>query len=369
MIRNRLLFIFGTRPEAIKLAPLILLAKEQPDIFEVKVCVTAQHREMLDQVLDFFEIKPDYDLNLMKENQNLSSLSAEILSALNPVFEDFSPDLVFVQGDTTTAFIGALSAFYHQCKVAHVEAGLRTYNKNEPFPEEINRQLCTKLADYHFAPTEAAKSNLLKEGVLESSIMVTGNTVIDALFMASKKVDISQNRFDLDDSKKMILVTLHRRENLGDKLEDICSALLELSNRDDVEIIFPVHLNPKVRKIVFGMLDGKPNIKLIDPASYPDFIYMMMKSYLIITDSGGIQEEAPSLNKPVLVTREVTERQEAVEAGTVLLVGTQKQNILDAALNLLDSPSEYQKMISRANPYGDGSASGVVLGRVVSYEL
>jgi len=364
--KARILFIFGTRPEAIKLAPLI---KEFQNIseFEVKVCVTAQHREMLDQVLNFFEITPDYDLNLMKPNQSLFKLTANIIESLENVLNDFEPDLIFVQGDTTTAFAGALAGFYKKIKVAHVEAGLRTYHKYSPFPEEINRVLVGHIADYHFAPTEKAKKNLYREGITEN-VWVVGNTVIDALFLGLDIIKAQGEEsyykyFDfLDFSKKIILVTGHRRESFGEPFRNICLALKEIADSfQDVEIIYPVHLNPNVRKPVNEILNGHPRIHLIEPLAYPYLIWLMSKSYLILTDSGGIQEEAPSLGKPVLVMRDVTERTEGIKAETAKLVGTNKEKIILDTAKLLEGLEEYNKMAKAINPYGDGKASNRIL--------
>lgn len=365
--KAKALFIFGTRPEAIKMAPVIkeFLADNS---FETKVCVTAQHREMLDQVLNFFEIIPDFDLNLMKPNQNLYTITADVITKLKDVLEEFEPDYVFVHGDTTTTMAASLASFYHGTKVCHVEAGLRTFNKKAPFPEEINRQITGRITDIHFAPTDTSKKNLLEEKVSNHSILVTGNTVIDALMESVSKVreDIPariqeiQNKFD--PSKKWILVTGHRRENFGDGFLNICKALKDIAEaREEVEIIYPVHLNPNVQEPVFKLLNSTKNIHLIDPLDYPSFVWLMDKSYFIITDSGGVQEEAPSLGKPVLVMRDTTERPEAVEAGTVKLVGTNKELIVESALNLIDNDELYATMSKAHNPYGDGQASGRIL--------
>ncbi|WP_456480616.1 non-hydrolyzing UDP-N-acetylglucosamine 2-epimerase [Nautilia sp.] len=362
----KILFIFGTRPEAIKLAPLIYQFKQQKG-FEVSVCITAQHREMLDQVLSFFKIKSDYDLNIMKPNQSLFTLSSDLIKMLEKVLEDCNPDIVFVQGDTTTAFFSALASFYKKIKVAHVEAGLRSQNKYSPFPEEVNRVLIGHIADYHFAPTEQSKQNLLNEGIAKN-VWVVGNTVIDALFLGLKIIknhgeDVYFNFFDfIDFSKKIILVTGHRRENFGKPFEEICFALKEIADlNDDVEIVYPVHLNPNVREPVKKIIGTHPKIKLIEPLNYPYFIWLMSKSYLILTDSGGIQEEAPSLGKPVLVLREVTERKEGIKAGTSKLVGTKKGNIVKETLKLLNDSQQYQNMTKAVNPYGDGKTSYRIL--------
>ena len=359
---KKILLVFGTRPEAIKMAPLVNEFSKHKDKFITKVCVTAQHREMLDQVLDFFEINPDYDLNLMKPGQNLYHLTADVLTEMKNVFEDFEPDFVFVHGDTTTSTATALAAFYAQIKVCHIEAGLRTYDKWSPFPEEMNRQLTGKIADYHFAPTLSSRDNLIKDGVSDNHIIVTGNTVIDALLFAEKKVD---NIFDeqieflksiVDKSKKIVLVTGHRRENFGDGFINICNALKELAINNEVQIIFPVHLNPNVKEPVYSILGNSESIKLIDPLAYPAFVWLMKQSYLIITDSGGIQEEAPSLGKPVLVMRDTTERPEAVDAGTVKLVGTDAVIIEKSVSELLEDTALYNQMAEAHNPYGDGTS-------------
>ncbi|KRD07487.1 UDP-N-acetyl glucosamine 2-epimerase [Flavobacterium sp. Root901] len=364
------LIVFGTRPEAIKMAPLVQEFKKHSDIFETRVCVTAQHREMLDQVLDFFNIQPDYDLNLMKANQNLYSLTADIIIGLKEVLENFKPDYVYVHGDTTTTMAASLASFYSGAKICHVEAGLRTNFKRTPFPEEMNRQLTGRIADYHFAPTEASKENLLKENIASETILVTGNTVIDALIDSSKRVEEIYN-LEIENLKKIvkkdvktILVTGHRRENHGDGFIRICEALREIALiNQDVEIIYPVHLNPNVKRPVYEILSGIDNIKLIEPLAYPAFVWLMDKSYLIITDSGGVQEEAPSLGKPVLVMRESTERPEAVVAGTVILVGTNKELIVNEANKLLNDEDKYTRMSVLHNPYGDGKACE----RIVNY--
>ncbi|WP_392437694.1 non-hydrolyzing UDP-N-acetylglucosamine 2-epimerase [Cruoricaptor ignavus] len=359
----KILLIFGTRPEAIKMAPLVREFQKY-DEFETRVCVTAQHREMLDQVLRFFEITPDYDLDLMQPGQNLYTLTANILLNLKGVIEDYNPDFVFVHGDTTTTMAASIAAFYGGAKVCHVEAGLRTHNKLAPFPEEINRQITGRIADFHFAPTESAKQNLLQENITEDSIIVTGNTVIDALLTSVEKVqtlddeEISNLKSVIDDGKKIVLVTGHRRENHGEGFIRICRALKQIAvGNSDVQVIYPVHLNPQVQKPVYEILSGVENIKLIDPLSYPAFVWLMNKSYLIITDSGGVQEEAPSLGKPVLVMRDTTERPEAVNAGTVILVGTDTEKIISETSKLLSDKKIYQDMSALHNPYGDGLAS------------
>ncbi|MBT8236288.1 MAG: UDP-N-acetylglucosamine 2-epimerase (non-hydrolyzing) [Bacteroidia bacterium] len=369
MVKKNLI-IFGTRPEAIKMAPLISAFAKDQDRFETKVCVTAQHREMLDQVLEFFEIKPDYDLNLMKPGQHLYGLTAAIIESLKPVLEDFKPDFVFVHGDTTTTMATSIAAFYARAKVCHVEAGLRTHNKWAPFPEEMNRKITGCLADYHFAPTETSFDNLIKENTKKEQIIITGNTVIDALQFSTQKVsegqfsdlEIEQLKKTLNFEKKLILVTGHRRENHGQGFLNICDALKTLAKEhEDIDIIYPVHLNPKVQKPVYEILGDQPNIHLIDPLGYPAFVWLMNQSYLIITDSGGVQEEAPSLGKPVLVMRETTERPEAVEAGTVVMVGTSPEKIISEANELIRNPDRYKEMSARHNPYGDGLASKRIL--------
>jgi UDP-N-acetylglucosamine 2-epimerase (non-hydrolysing) len=362
-MKKKNLIIFGTRPEAIKMAPLVKEFKNNNKYFQTKVCVTAQHREMLDQVLEFFEIVPDYDLNLMKPGQNLYGLTADIITNLQSVLEDFKPDYVYVHGDTTTTMAGSIAAFYSGAKVCHVEAGLRTHNKYAPYPEEINRQITGRICDYHFAPTQTSETNLLKENIKQDSILITGNTVIDALLDSVKKVN--ENPSDLIKKIKIkiknrdvILVTGHRRENHGVGFERICNALKRIAlDNENRLVIYPVHLNPKVQEPVKRILSDVNNILLIDPLAYQDFIWLMNRSKIIITDSGGVQEEAPSLGKPVLVMRDTTERPEAVEAGTVLLVGTNEDLIVNKALNLLNNKYDFTKMSKLHNPYGDGLAS------------
>ncbi|RCU42598.1 UDP-N-acetylglucosamine 2-epimerase (non-hydrolyzing) [Chryseobacterium lacus] len=363
------LIIFGTRPEAIKMAPLIKEFNNHPD-FQTKVCVTAQHREMLDQVLDFFDLKPDYDLNLMRPNQNLYSLTADIITQLKTVLEDFVPNFVYVHGDTTTSMAASIAAFYSGSKVCHIEAGLRTNNKLSPFPEEINRQITSRIADYHFAPTEISRQNLLNEGISKDDIIITGNTVIDALLISKERVanlnskEINSLKNLLNSDKKTILVTGHRRENHGEGFINICEALKQIALEfPDVQIVYPVHLNPHVRKPVYEILSEIKNIFLILPLSYPAFVWMMKECYIIITDSGGVQEEAPSLGKPVLVLRDTTERPEAVQAGTVILVGTDKKKIVNEVTELLKNKKRYAKMAELQNPYGDGKACK----RIVNY--
>jgi len=359
-----LLFIFGTRPEAVKMAPLIKEFQKYPDEFNVRIAVTGQHREMLDQVLKFFNIQPDYDLNLMKPNQTLFDVTADALRGMEKILDEVQPNLIIVQGDTTTVFTGALAGFYKKIPIAHLEAGLRSGDKYSPFPEEINRILTGHIADYHWAPTEQAKKNLLSEGIKEEKIHVVQNTVIDALLLAlellKKEGDTKYLEFfkDIDFNKKIVLVTAHRRESFGDPFENICNAVKELSSKyPNVEFVYPVHLNPNVREIVYRILSDIPNVHLIEPLDYPYMVWIMNKSYIVLTDSGGVQEEAPSLGKPVLVLRDVTERQEGVDAGTAKLVGTDKELIVTEASKLLDNQEEYSKMAKSVNPYGDGKAS------------
>lgn len=352
------------------MAPLVKAFQKFPEKFDTRVCVTAQHREMLDQVLSFFEITPEYDLDLMKPNQNLYSLTSDIITGLHPILDDFSPDYVFVHGDTTTTMATGLAAFYSGAKVCHVEAGLRTFNKRSPFPEEMNRCVTGALADIHFSPTRASEDNLLKENKPPESILVTGNTVIDALRLSVKKVstpdfenkEIEFLKGTMSAGKRIVLVTGHRRENHGQGFIDICSALKTIAlNNQDVDIIYPVHLNPNVQKPVYELLNAVENIKLIAPLSYPAFVWLMNRSYLIITDSGGVQEEAPSLGKPVLVMRDTTERPEAVASGTVLLVGTNVDKITSETQKLLDNQKHYNDMSAKHNPYGDGTACAKIV--------
>lgn len=362
---KKVLLVFGTRPEAIKMAPLALSLKMLDNQFETKVCVTGQHREMLDQVLSLFELEPDFDLNLMKPGQTLADITSGVLKGLTDVFDTWLPDIILVHGDTATTFAASLAAYYHKIKVGHVEAGLRTGDIYSPWPEEANRQLTSVLTQYHFAPTQNSYDNLIKENIDATNIVVTGNTVIDALLTVKEKVEKDQDmqarfaqQFDfLDASKRLILVTGHRRENFGQGFEDICLALANIAKKNpDVQIVYPVHLNPNVQKPVNELLSGIDNIKLIEPQDYLPFVYLMNKSYLILTDSGGIQEEAPSLGKPVLVMRDTTERPEAVSAGTVKLVGTNPVVIESSVMELLENQDLYKKMTEAHNPYGDGTA-------------
>lgn len=371
----KILSVFGTRPEAIKMAPLVRLLGEDSR-FNSRVCVTAQHRQMLDQVLELFNILPHYDLNVMKPGQSLSTLTASILTGLEPVLEEFKPDVVLVHGDTTTCFAASLAAFYKKLPVAHVEAGLRTGNLFSPWPEEANRKLTGSLATLHFAPTDTAKENLLREGVPESNITVTGNTVIDALLFARGRLanvawpnEGSEKWFtNLRDSADLVLITGHRRENFGDGFERICRAILTLAaDLPEVDFLYPVHLNPNVHGPVNALLGGLPNVHLVAPLEYLPFVYLMNRARIILTDSGGIQEEAPSLGKPVLVMRDTTERPEAVEAGTVRLVGTDMRQIVDGVQTLLHDKVAYAKMTMASNPYGDGRASERIVDALLAW--
>lgn len=359
----KVLSVFGTRPEAIKIAPIVRLLKETPGV-ESRVCVTAQHRQMLDQVLELFQITPDYDLDLMRDNQSLAQISASIFTRLDPVLESFQPDWVLVVGDTTTVVTTSQLAYYRRIKLGHVEAGLRTHNKWHPFPEELNRRIATVIADLHFAPTEWSKGNLLREGVDEKNILVTGNSVIDALHFVAQQPEPQQitellERLEVRGpaARRLILVTAHRRESIGQPLENICQALKELASRGDVEIVDPVHLNPNVQAPLNRFLKGTPHITLLPPLDYLPMVHLMKHAKLILTDSGGLQEEAPSLGIPVLVLRETTERPEGVEAGTLKLVGTETSQILREANHLLDDPIAHAKMARATNPYGDGHAA------------
>ena len=359
MIRIKVMTIFGTRPEAIKMAPLVK-ALEQCGSIESIVCVTAQHREMLDQVLEIFEITPDYDLNIMQQRQSLTGITARVLEGLDEVMKKVCPDIVLVHGDTTTTFAASLAAFYNKIKVGHVEAGLRTFDKYFPYPEEINRKLTGSIADLHFAPTITNKQNLINENVQEDRIFVTGNTVIDALNTTVSRDYMFETEIlrKLDYTKrKIILVTAHRRENLGEPLENICNALKALVDQyEDVEIVYPVHLNPAVKETVFAILGDLPRTHLIAPLNVQELHNLMHKSYMVLTDSGGLQEEAPSLGKPVLVLRNETERPEAVEAGTVKVAGVDRDNIFQMASALIEDRAAYDKMAKAVNPYGDGHA-------------
>ena len=369
MNKKKIMLVFGTRPEAIKMAPLVHALKAELELFELKVCVTSQHRQMLDQVLKVFDIKPDIDLNLMRQDQNLSNLTSLILNEMQNIFIQYRPDIVLVHGDTTTTLATSMAAFYASIPVGHVEAGLRTYDMKAPYPEEFNRQITSKITKWHFAPTELSQKNLLSEGFDKFSITVTGNTVIDALYWVLKRIDRDKNRRKKLENflnskllinwrdKDFVLVTAHRRENFGDGFLHICSALKELASKyPKISFVYPVHLNPNVSKPVYEILRSFSNIHLIKPLEYEPFVYLLKHSYLVLTDSGGIQEEAPSLGKPVLVMRDVTERPEAVEAGTVEIVGSSHQRIVQSVSRLLDDKKHYKNMSHAHNPYGDGLA-------------
>ena len=368
MKKIKVMTVFGTRPEAIKMAPLAIELEKNPEIESI-VCVTAQHREMLDQVLDLFEIKPDYDLDIMKERQSLLGITTRVLEGLDNVMKEAKPDIVLVHGDTTTSFVGALAAFYNQITVGHVEAGLRTYDKYSPFPEEMNRNLTGRIADMHFSPTVQNRENLLKENISSEDIFITGNTVIDALKTTVREGYVFQNDVlnQLDfENKRIIVVTAHRRENLGEPLENICNALKQIvTEYEDVELVYPVHLNPAVRETVFGILGDVPGVHLIDPVTVDDLHNAISRSFMVMTDSGGIQEEAPALAKPVLVLRRETERPEAVKAGTVKLAGVDRNVIVEMAKDLLDNEESYKKMAHAANPYGDGNASERIIKAIL----
>jgi UDP-N-acetylglucosamine 2-epimerase (non-hydrolysing) len=364
----KVLFVFGTRPEAIKLIPLILAMKGD-SYFNVHICVTAQHREMLDQVLGIFEIQPDFDLNVMTHNQTLAELTARTLEGTNRVISVLKPDVCIIQGDTTTVLSAALGCYYNKVKVIHIEAGLRSFDKFQPYPEEINRTLVTHIADYHFAPTKRAKENLLKENICDSRIFVTGNTVVDTLHIIKSKIDnnvLLPGNDDviqiLKERSRFILVTSHRRENFGNGIESICNAIGRFAARYPlINIVFPVHLNPNIRKPVHDKLDKYSNVHLLQPLDYFSFVALMSECYLVLTDSGGIQEEAPSFGKPVLIMRRTTERPEAIEAGLSRLVGSDEENILMNMIELVEDEKTYSRMSNGLNPYGDGNASGRIL--------
>jgi UDP-N-acetylglucosamine 2-epimerase (non-hydrolysing) len=368
---RRILVVFGTRPEAIKLAPLLRLLKSRTDLFQTSVCVTAQHREMLDQVLDVFSIRPDFDLHLMLPLQTLFQLTSRALSGLEKVMDDARPDMLIVQGDTTTTLCGALAGFYRHVPVGHVEAGLRTGDLRQPFPEEFNRVLVSRVSALHFAATEWAAANLRREGVPDDAIFVTGNTGIDAVLHVRDELEAGRlagiSEPPLDPSRKVIVVTAHRRESFGAGFDRICAALARLGERDDVQIVYPVHPNPNVQDPVNRRLRGCRNICLVPPLSYVSFVDLMRRSFLVITDSGGVQEEGPSLGKPILVLREKTERPEAVTAGTVRLVGTDENRIVSEASALLDDPAAYAAMARRHNPYGDGQASRRIVAAIQKF--
>ena len=371
---KRILLVFGTRPEAIKMAPLVKEFQKYPEKFKTIVCVTGQHREMLDQVLRIFDIQPDYDLNIMKQGQDLYDVTARVLTGMREVLKETQPDIVLVHGDTTTSTAAALAAFYQQIPVGHVEAGLRTHNIYSPWPEEMNRQITGRIATYHFAPTSLSKDNLLQEGVSEERIIVTGNTVIDALYMVVEKIKndgilscelekvLKASGYDigrLSDGRKLVLITGHRRENFGDGFISMCKAIKSLSEKyPEVDFVYPMHLNPNVRKPIYEVFgeSQRANLFFIEPLEYLSFVYLMEKSAIVLTDSGGIQEEAPGLGKPVLVMRDTTERPEALEAGTVKLVGTDYDKIVNEVSGLLDNQEYYEKMSKAVNPYGDGKA-------------
>ena len=376
MAKKKVMLVFGTRPEAIKMCPLVKEFQKNPDEFETIVCVTGQHREMLDQVLTIFDVKPDFDLNIMKQGQDLYDVTARVLTGMRDVFKECKPDVVLVHGDTTTSTAAALAAFYQQIPVGHVEAGLRTHNIYSPWPEEMNRQITGRITTHHFAPTPLAKQNLLRENVAENQIIVTGNTVIDALYMVVDKIKkdkclqqelkemLKKAGYDtarLDSSRRLVLITGHRRENFGDGFISMCTAIRDLANKyPEVDFVYPMHLNPNVRRPiheVFGEdLTQHTNLFFIEPLEYLSFVYLMEKSTIVLTDSGGIQEEAPGLGKPVLVMRDTTERPEALESGTVHLVGTNYDKIVEEVSTLLDDAKAYQRMSQAVNPYGDGMA-------------
>ena len=379
---NKVLVVFGTRPEAVKMAPLVKQLEARRDTFETRVCVTAQHRTMLDQILEAFDIQPHYDLDIMTAGQDLYDITANVLAGIRPVLAEFRPDVVLIQGDTTTSFVTALAAYYEQIDVGHVEAGLRTNNIYSPFPEEINRQLTTRLAKYHFAPTVLNRDNLLAENVDADRIAVTGNTVIDALLMVVARIESDRARRDrvtghilqaglkaavLESENPMVLVTGHRRESFGAGFVNICEAIRDVATRrKDVNIVYPVHLNPNVREPVGDILAGIPNVHLMEPVSYEEFVHLMNGAYLLLTDSGGVQEEAPALGKPVLVMRENTERPEAVEAGTAKLVGTDRAEIVARVEELLSDADAYRRMATATNPYGDGTAAEQIVAYLSS---
>jgi UDP-N-acetylglucosamine 2-epimerase (non-hydrolysing) len=370
-MKIKVLLVFGTRPEAIKMAPLIK-ALSKNSCFETKVCVTGQHRSMLDQVLSLYNITPDYDLNIMSMNQTLSDITQLTMQGLEKVFDEFKANWVIVQGDTNTTFAASLAAYYRKISVAHVEAGLRTNNIYSPWPEEINRQLTSRIATLHFPPTRIAQNNLLAEGISEKKTLVTGNTVIDALLETVSLLDTNSALMKkheelfpfLNSQKKLLLITSHRRENFGGSLQQICRALLRLAARDDVQVVYPVHLNPNIYDTVNELLGNQKNIFLISPQEYLPFVYLMLKSYIILTDSGGVQEEAPTLGKPVLVVRDTTERPEGIQAGTCLLIGTNENDIVKKVEEFLKNKTLYAQMCAASNPYGDGKASQRIVERL-----
>ena len=384
---HKILIVFGTRPEAIKMAPVVKEFQKYPDNFQTIVCVTGQHRQMLDQVLNVFDIVPDYDLHIMQKNQDLYDVFTIILLKMREIIKVVKPDLVFVHGDTSTSTASALAAFYQQIPVAHVEAGLRTYNIYSPWPEEMNRQITARLATYHFAPTNRAKENLIRENINENQITVTGNTVIDALRIIIQRISSSTllsesiinqiikkgyNLNRLTDARRLILITGHRRENFGKGFSNICKAIQTLAEKfPDFDFLYPVHFNPNVRKSVNEILENSTNenLFLIDPVDYLPFVYLMQHSYIVLTDSGGIQEEAPELGKPVLVMRETTERPEALESGTIELVGTDREKIISSVSRLIQDKGQYQSMVNRQNPYGDGKASEIIVKFLVKNKI
>lgn len=379
-LKLKILSVFGTRPEAVKMAPIVLRLKATPEI-ETRVCVTAQHRQMLDQVLELFQIKPDYDLDLMRENQSMAQISAGIFTHLDPILAEFNPDWVLAVGDTTTVVTTSLLAFYRRIKFGHVEAGLRTHNKWHPFPEEMNRRLATTTADLHFAPTQWSRQNLLNENIPTESVIVTGNPVIDALMHVSKQDEPKEIKDLLEklgvrgegtgelETRRLILVTAHRRENFGTPIENICYAIKELAMRGDVEIVYPIHLNPNVQEPVNRILGNVPHVTLLPPLDYLPMVHLMKCATVILTDSGGIQEEAPAFGIPVLVMRETTERPEGVEAGTLKLVGTETSRIVQEATRLLDDPAAYAEMAKTGNPFGDGHASERIVEALLKTQI
>ena len=368
---KKIMVVIGTRPEAIKLSPVVLELQRHPAHFETQICVTGQHREMLDQMLRVFALRPDYDLGVMKPGQNLAEVTAACVTGLDGILRDKRPDLMLVQGDTTTTFAASLAAYYHHIQVGHIEAGLRTGKKNDPFPEEVNRRLATHLSDFHFAPTEVARQNLLLEGVNPQNVLVTGNTVIDALLLTQARLaaepSLAVDGLGPVDGQRIILVTAHRRESFGLPFRRICEAVRTLAERRrDVLVVYPVHLNPNVQAPVREILDGVPNVRLLAPLDYVSFVACMQRAHILLTDSGGIQEEGPTLGKPVLVMREVSERPEAIAAGTACLTGTDPEEIVRAVSSLLDDPARYKQMTSRPNPYGDGHAAERIVQFLIS---
>jgi UDP-N-acetylglucosamine 2-epimerase (non-hydrolysing) len=376
----KILSVIGTRPEAVKMAPVVRLLKDTPGI-ESRICVTAQHRQMLDQVLELFQIEPHYDLDLMRENQSMAQISAGIFTHLDPVLEEFQPDWVLAEGDTTTVVTTSLLAFYRRIKFGHVEAGLRTHNKWHPFPEEINRRLATVIADLHFAPTQLSRQNLLNESIPNETIIVTGNPVIDALTYVAQqeepeeikellgRLEIHRTESSVPETRRLILITAHRRENFGEPMENICHAIKQLASREDAELVYPVHLNPNVQEPVNRILKNVPHVTLLPPLDYLPMVHLMKCATLILTDSGGIQEEAPAFGIPVLVLRETTERPEGVEAGTLKVVGMETSRILEEATRLLDDPAAYLEMAKAVNPYGDGHAAERIVSALVKTSI